>query len=68
MLYIALVLWVVFLAFLVYRRVREDRYLKAKTKEVIDPTFRAHLDRERDLERKRLDAFQEALKRANTKN
>ncbi len=48
---------------LVYFRVREDRFLKKKTKEAIAPHLREEFEAESAEERRKKEKFQEALKR-----
>lgn len=57
------VIVLIFLAFLGWGRWRDSKYLKKKTRDVIDPAFRETIDLESKEMRKKREKFAESLKR-----
>ena len=62
-----LILLIVFILLLLglvgWYRWREDKYLKKKTRDVIDPSFRESLEQESGEIKRRQEKFQASLKR-----
>ena len=62
-----IVVFVALIAALVYIRVRENRYLKKRTKDAIRPELRREFEREVEDAVRRKGAFQDALKKFGPK-
>ena len=56
-----LVVFAVFLAVLVWLRIRENRFLKKKTKDAVRPQIRLEIEAEKEAVLRRKKAFQDTL-------